>query len=83
MEKGCRHYSSNFFQTRILPDDNYAVAQRKVLTRIVGNRGIWRNVSNRNARRRGDHPANVLLIPIPHLRPKGQIARDVMQVRIG
>ena len=43
---------SNFFQTRILPDDKYAVAQRKVLIRIVGNRRIHRGMPNRHARRR-------------------------------
>jgi hypothetical protein len=74
---------SNFFQTRILPDDKYAVAQRKVLISIVGDRRIQRSASDRGACRSRDDPPNMLLIPIPHLHPKGQVARDVTQVRVG
>lgn len=74
---------SNFFQTRILSDDKYAVAQRKVLIRIVGNRRIQRSVSDRGACRSNDDPPNMPLIAVPHLDPKGQVAWNVMQVRIG
>ena len=74
---------SNFFQTRILSDDKYAVAQRKVLIRIVGNRRIQRSASDRGACRSRDDPPNMLLIAVPHLDPKGQVAWNVMQVRIG
>jgi hypothetical protein len=74
---------SNFFQTRILSDDKYAVAQRKVLIRIVGNRRVQRSVSDRGACRSNDDPPNMLLIAVPHLDPKGQVAWNVMQVRIG
>jgi len=37
----------------------------------------------RNARRRRDHPANVLFVLIPHLDAEGQVARNVVQVRVG
>jgi hypothetical protein len=50
---------SNFSQTRILSDDKYAVAQRKVLIRIVGNRHIKRSVSDRGACRSRDDPPNM------------------------
>lgn len=58
----------------MLPDDLYAVAQREALVWIVGNGGVERSVPDGDARRRGNHPPDVLVV---------QIGRDIVQVRIG
>jgi hypothetical protein len=42
-------FPSNFVQTRMLSDDKYAVAQRKVLLRIIRDRRVQRCVPNRNS----------------------------------
>ena len=61
---------SNFFQTRILPDDKYAVAQRKVLIRIVGNRRIHRGMPNPPRSPTLRSPPNMVFVPIPLSRRK-------------
>jgi hypothetical protein len=53
------------------------------MPRIIRDRRIHRSMPHGSTRRRRDYPPNVLLVLIPHLDPKGQIARDVVQVRIG
>ena len=66
----------------MLPNYKYPVPQCEPLIGIIRNRGIHRSMANRHASRRGDHPANMLIRLVPHLDPKGEVARDVMQVRI-
>ena len=40
-------------------------------------------MSNRDTRRSRDHPADMPVVSVPHLHPKGQVRRDVMEVGIG
>ena len=59
------------------------VPQRKPLIGIVRrNRRIHGCVSDRDAGRSGHHPPNMLIRRVPHLDPKGEVARDVVQVWI-
>jgi hypothetical protein len=67
----------------MLPNHQYPIPQREPLIRIIRNRCIHRGVPDRNARRRGDHPANMLVRLVPHLDAEGEVTWDVMQVRIG
>ena len=67
----------------MLSNNQYTIPKREPLIRIIRNGRIHRNVTNRNTRRRSNHPLNMLIRLIPHLDPKGEVARDVMQVRIG
>ena len=60
----------------MLSNDQYPVAQRETLIRIIRDRRIKRGVSDRNARRRGNHPPNMLIRLVPHLDPKGQIVAE-------
>ena len=53
----------------MLPYDQCSISQREPLTRIIRNRCIERSMPDRDARRCGDDPANVL--PIPHLNAEG------------
>ena len=67
----------------MLPNHEYPIPQREPLLRIIRNRRIQRSVPNRHTRRRRNHPANVLIRLIPHLDPEGEVAGDVVEVRIG
>ena len=69
--------------SRMLSYNKYPVAQCETLARIVGNRRIKGGVSNCDTRRRGDDPADMLLGAVPHFYPEGQVAQNVVQVRIG
>ena len=53
----------------------YPIPQREPLIRIIRNRRIHRGVSDHNACRRRNHPANVLIRLVPHLDPEGEVAR--------
>ena len=64
---------------RMLPNHEYPIPQREPLLRIVRNRCIHRSMADRHASRRGNHPANMLIRLVPHLDPKGEVARDVVQ----
>jgi hypothetical protein len=68
---------------RMLPNHEYAIPQREPLIRIIRNSCIHRSMSNRNACRRCNHPPHMLIRPVPHLDPKGQVAGNVVQVWIG
>ncbi len=63
----------------MLPNHEYPIPQREPLLRIIRNRRIHRSMSNRDACRRSDYAANMLIRLVPHLDPKGEIARDVVQ----
>jgi hypothetical protein len=67
----------------MLPNHEYPIPQREPLIRIIRNRRIHRSVSKRGASRRRNHPPNMLIRLVPHLNAEGEVARDVMQVRIG
>jgi hypothetical protein len=58
----------------MLPNHQYPIPQREPLIRIIRNCRIHRSVPHRNARRRRNYPPND---------PEGQVAWDVVQVRIG
>src|SRR6185312_782728 len=68
---------------RMLPNHEYPIPQREPLLRIIRNRRIRRSMSNRDACRRRDYPANMLIRLVPHLDAKGEVAWDIMQVGIG
>ena len=55
----------------------------KRLVWIVGNGGVERSVPDGDARRRGDHPPDVLVVTVPQLHAEWQIGRDIVQVRVG
>jgi hypothetical protein len=67
----------------MLPNKQYPVAQREPLLRIIRNRRIHRSMPDRNASRRRNHLSNMLIGLIPHLDPKGEVAGNVVEVRIG
>ena len=67
----------------MLPNHQYPIPQREPLIRIIRNRRIHRSMADRNASRRRNHPPNMLIRLVPHLDPKGQVARDIVQVGIG
>jgi hypothetical protein len=67
----------------MLPNHLYPIPQREPLIWIIRDGGIHRSVSHGNTRRRRDHPPHMLIRPVPHLDPEGEIARDVVQVWIG
>jgi hypothetical protein len=69
--------------SRMLPNHKYPIPQREPLIGIIRNRRIHRSMSDRYASRRCNHPPNMLIRPVPHLDPKGEVAGDVMEVRIG
>ena len=69
--------------SRMLPNHQYPIPQREPLIRIIRNRRIHRGMADRHACRRRDHPPNMLIGLVPHLDPKGQVAWDVVQVRVG
>ena len=68
---------------RMLPNHEYPIPQREPLLRIIRNRRIHRSMSNRDACRRRDYAANMLIRLVPHLDAKGEVAWDIMQVGIG
>ena len=65
-----------------LPNHEYPIPQREPLIRIIRNRRVHRGMSNRNASRRRSHPPNMLIRLVPHLDAKGEVAGDVVEVRI-
>ena len=67
----------------MLSNNEYPIPQREALIRIIRNRRIQRSMSDRDTSRRRNHPPNMLIRLIPHLDPKGEVARDVVQVGIG
>ena len=67
----------------MLPNYKYPVPQCEPLIGIIRNRSIHRSMANRHASRRGDHPANMLIRLVPHLDTKGEVAGNVVEVRIG
>jgi len=54
----------------MLPNNQYPIQQRETLIRIIRNRCIQRGMSDRDARRRRNHPPNMLIRLIPHLHAK-------------
>ena len=62
----------------MLPNNLYPIPQREPLIGVVRNRCIHRRMSDRNARRRRNHPANMLIRLVPHLDPEGEVVRDVV-----
>jgi len=66
----------------MLPNQQYPIPQREPLIGIIRDHCIHRSMSNRDASRRRNHPPNMLIRLVPHLDPKGEVARDIMQVRI-
>ena len=67
----------------MLPNHLYPIPQREPLIRIIRNRGIHRGMAHDYARRRRNHPSNMLIRLIPHLNPEGEVAGNVVEVRIG
>ena len=67
----------------MLANDQYAVAQREALVGIGRNRGIERRMPNRDAGRRSNNPADVLVVAVPQLDTERQAGWDVVQVGIG
>jgi hypothetical protein len=67
----------------MLPNHEYPIPQREPLLRIIRDGRIQRSMSDRNARRCRNHPSNMLIGLIPHLDPEGEVAGDVVEVRIG
>ena len=67
----------------MLPDYQYPIPQREPLIGIIRNRRIQRNMPDRNAGRRRNHPSNMLLRLVPHLNAAGEVAGNVVEVRIG
>ena len=67
----------------MLPNHEYPIPQREPLIGIVRYRGIHPCMPDRNASRRRNHPSDMLIRLVPHLDPEGEVAWDVMQVRIG
>jgi hypothetical protein len=63
----------------MLPNNQYPIPQREPLIRIIRDRSM----ADRHARRRRNHPPNMLIRLVPHLNPKGEVARNIMQVGIG
>jgi hypothetical protein len=67
----------------MLPNHEDPIPQREPLIGMIRNRRIHRGMSDRNASRRRDNPPNMLIRLVPHLDAKGEVARDVVEVRIG
>ena len=67
----------------MLPNNQYPIPQGEPLIRIIRNRRIQRRMPDRNASRRRNHPSNMLLRLIPHLNAEGEVAGNVVEVRIG
>jgi hypothetical protein len=67
----------------MLPNNQGPVPQREALVRVVRNRDIKCGVSNRDTRRRCNHPPDVLVGAVPHFDPERQVSGNVAQVRIG
>jgi hypothetical protein len=66
----------------MLPNHEYPIPQREPLIWIIRYRRIHRRMADRHARRRRNHPPNMLIGLVPHLDPKGEVAWDVVEVRI-
>ena len=69
--------------SRMLPNHEYPIPQREPLIGKVRNRRIHRSKSDRNARRRRNHPSDMLIRLVPHLDPEGEVAWDVVEIWIG
>jgi hypothetical protein len=61
---------------RMPPNHLYPIPQREPLIGIIRNRRIHRSVTDRDTRRRCNHPPNMPIRAVPHLDPEGQVARD-------
>lgn len=57
----------------MLPNNQYPISQRKSLIRIARYRCIHRSMPDRDARRRRDHQAHMLIRCVPHLDPEGEV----------
>src|SRR5271169_1966538 len=55
----------------------------KLLAWMVGDRHIKRGMAHRHARRSRDHPADMLVVAVPHFHPERQVGGNVVQVGIG
>jgi hypothetical protein len=66
----------------VLSNDQGAIAQREALAWKVGDRHIERGMAHRHARRSGDDPADMLVVPVPHFDAKRQMRGNVVQARI-
>ena len=66
----------------MLPNNQHPIPQREPLIWIIRDRRIHRRAPNRNTSRRRDHPPNMLIRLVPHLDPEGEIAWNVVEVRI-
>ena len=66
----------------MLANDQHAVAEREALLRVVGNGGVESGVCDRDARRRGDDPANVLGVSIPYFDAERELRRNVVKVGV-
>ena len=64
----------------MLANNKNAIAEREPLGWVGGYRHIKRGVSDGDAGRSGDYPADVLVVPVPHLDSERQVGRDVVQV---
>jgi hypothetical protein len=60
----------------MLSNHLYPIPQREPLIGIISYRRIHCSVPDRNARRCGNHPSNMLIRSVPHLDPEGEIAWD-------
>ena len=70
------------FRQEVRPfTEKQIVPQREPLIGIIRNRRIHRNMPDRNAGRRRNHPSNMLLRLVPHLNAKGEVAGNVVEVR--
>ena len=69
--------------SRMLPNQEYPISQCEPLIGIIRNRRIQRSMPDRNAGRRRNHPSNMLLRVVPHLNAEGEVAGNVVEVRIG
>ena len=67
----------------MLPNHEYPIPQCEPLIRIIRNRRVQRCMADRNASRCRNYPSNALIRLVLHLNAEGEVARDVMQVRIG
>ncbi len=67
----------------MFPHDPNSLTQRQVLGRICCDRDIESGVADHDARRSGDNPPDMLVVPVPKFDANPKMARDVVEVRIG
>jgi len=67
----------------MLPNHVYPIPKCEPLRWIIRNRRIHCCMPDRNTGRCCNHPAHMLICPVPHLDPEREIAGNVVQVRIG